>query len=250
MNHSAIRLSLLSLLTLAATCQEPAANAKKTFVLEPGEIRLNDLIDRCASLLGWNILVRNEEISAAGGGEATIRLQNRLTTDVQGCEDFLSNMLYRGCCVLTALDESKQLYEIISATGPRQREITNRAQSRTPAQVLARPALKVPVLTVVELKHINATIATNALRPFFASTGSAAGGSQLTLGNVGNNPAVLLCGMNDQVAAAIRLVQTCDVPPPPEAAPPSKLTERIDAIERRLQALEQKLTPQQPPQGR
>ena len=34
----------------------------------------------------------------------------------------------------------------------------------------------VPILTTVPLKNINATIATNALRPFFASTGSPQGG--------------------------------------------------------------------------
>ncbi|HEX6812205.1 MAG TPA: hypothetical protein VF384_11320 [Planctomycetota bacterium] len=248
MNRIATRLCLLSLLTVIAPCQDPAANAKKTFVLEPGEVSLSDLIDRCAPLLGWNILTNNQEMAAAGGGAATIRLQNRIATDLQGCEDFLTSMLYRSGLVLTGLDESKQIYEVIALNGPRSREIVNRALTRTPEQVLARPSLKVPVLTVVELKHINATIATNALRPFYASTGGNPAGS-MTIGNVGNSTAMLLSGMSDQVAGAIRLLKTCDVPPPPEQAPPS-LTERIEAIERRLTALEQKLAQQQPPQGR
>ncbi|HZN39884.1 MAG TPA: hypothetical protein VFD82_13825 [Planctomycetota bacterium] len=249
MNSLRSLVAFLTLLTPCAPCQDPAAkNAKQAFVLEPGEVKMTELIDRCASLLGWNILTSEHEMGAVGGS-MTIRLQNRITTDLQGCEDFLTSMLYRSSFALTALDEQKQIYEVIAITGPRQREITNRALSRTPDQVLARPSLKVAVLTVVELKHINATVATNALRPFFASTGGAAGSAQMTLGNVGSNTALLLCGYNDQVAVAIRLLRTCDVAPPPEAAPPS-LTERIDSIERRLQAIEQKLSPQQPQQGR
>ena len=255
MNLIATRLALLSVLTLLAPCQDPAAaNPKKAFVIEPGEITLTDLIDKSAALLGWNILSTKTEIEAAGGA-ATIRLHNRIATDALGCEEFLASMLYRSGFALTVLDQERQIYEVIAYAGPRQREITNRAQSRTPEQVLARPGLRVPVLTVVSLKHINATVATNALRPFYASTGGSAGGAALTIGNVGNNTAMLLSGYNDQVASAIRMLQVCDVPPPPEAAPPS-LAERIDAIERRLQVLEQKLSPQQPqvtqqpPQGR
>ena len=241
MNSFRPLVAFLTLLAPCALCQDPPAkNPKQAFVLEPGEIKMTDLIDRSAALLGWNILASDPEIAAAGGSTA-IRLQNRVATDLQGCEDFLTSVLYRSGFALTALDEQKQIYEVIAICGPRQREITNRALSRTPEQVLARPGLKLAVLTVVELKHINATIATNALRPFFASTGGAAGGAQLTLGNVGNNTAMLLCGYNDQVAAAIRLLKTCDVPPPPEQAPPS-LSERIDALERRLTAIEQKLT--------
>jgi hypothetical protein len=245
MNLSATRLAVLSVLTLLRPCQDPAT--KKAFVIEAGEIKMTELIDKSAALLGWNILVSDQEIAAAGSS-TTIRLQNRVATDLQGCEDFLTSMLYQSGFALTALDEQKLIYEVISIVGPRQREITNLALSRTPEQVLARPSLKVPVLTVVELKHINATIATNALRPFYASTGGAAGGAQLTLGNVGNNSAMLLCGYNDQVAAAIRLLKTCDVPPPPDTTPPA-LIERIDAVERRLQAIEQKVAPQQQ-QGR
>lgn len=244
MNLTATRLSVLALLTVLLPCQDPpAANPKKAFVLDSGEIQLTELIDRCALLLRWNIMWFDGELGAGGRGATTIRLHNPIATDLQGCEEFLTSMLYRFGFALTVLDQSKQIYEVIAMTGPRQREITNRAQSRTPEQVLARPDLKVPVVTVVVLKHVNATIATNALRPFYAVTGGAAGGAQLTLGNVGNNSAMLLCGYNDQVAAALKLLQFCDVPPPPEAAPPS-LTERIDAVERRLQAIEQKLTPQ------
>ena len=249
MNATRILVAFLTLLAPCAPCQDPPARTpRQAFVLEPGEIKMTELIDKSAALLGWNILVSDQEMAAAGASTA-FRLQNRVATDLQGCEDFLTSMLYRSGFALTALDEQKQIYEVIAMTGPRQREITNRALSRTPEQVLARPSLKVPVLTVVELKHVNATIATNALRPFYASTGGAAGGAQLTLGNVGSGSAMLLCGYNDQVAAAIRLLKNCDVPPPPDTTQPS-LVERIDAIDRRLQALEQKLAPQPTQQGR
>jgi hypothetical protein len=235
-------------LVLACVGQQPATapTPTKPFVLEAGEILLSDLIDRSAPYLGWNILSHNQEMASAGGA-TTIRLQNRIETDVAGCEELLASMLWRSGFALTTLDESKRLYEIINASGPRSREITTRAVSKTPEQVLARPNLKVPVMTAVELKHINATIATNALRPFFASTGGAQGGAQLTLGNVGNNTAVLVLGMQDQVASALRILKTCDVP---AAAGEPALLERLDAIERRLQALEQKLGAAQPGQGR
>jgi hypothetical protein len=113
---------------------------------------------------------------------------------------------------------------------------------RSVDEVLARPDLKLPVLVMVPLKHINATIATNALRPFFASTGAPGGGGTLTLGNVGNSSAMLLTGMQDQVAQAIRLIRGCDVPPPPEQMEQAANSgERIQQLERRVKALEDKL---------
>lgn len=209
--------------------QEAAKGAP--FVLEAGEVKLTDFVDRCASYLQWNVLSNATEMANCGMSE--VRTQNRLEVDRDGCIDLLSSMLTRGGCALTVLDEPKHLYEIISFTGPRGREIMNRAVRRSPGEILARPTLRMPVTTVIELKHTNATIATNALRPFYAN-----GGSMLTIGTMGNNTAMLVSGLQDQVATAIRMVQDGDVPPPPEAVADA---DRVAALERRVAALEKKL---------
>ena len=110
---------------------------------------------------------------------------------------------------------------------------------RTAEQVLARPTLRIPVTAVIELKHVNAVIATNALRPFFASTGGQSPVTSLTIGNVGSGSSLLVSGLQDQVAMAIQLIGKCDVPPPPEAQKAEM--DRADALERRIAALEKKL---------
>jgi len=223
---------LFTLLTPLAAQQESAE--PPPFVLEAGEIKLTDLIDRCAHYLQWNILGSGPELAACPLQE--IRTQIPMSVDRDGCVELLSTMLTRGGFVLTELDAQKKVYEIINLTGPRAREIQNRAVRRDPVRILAQPTLRMPVTTVVELKHVNAVIATNALRPFFASVG---GGPQssLTIGNVGSPSSLLISGLQDQVAMAIEMVQKCDVPPPPEVEP--KDADRIAGLEQRLAALEQ-----------
>jgi hypothetical protein len=232
-------LSALATACLAPGAQDPKkAPAGPPFTLEAGELKLGDLIDRAATYLKRNILVTEQEMASTGQGSNVFKLQQPISTDHDGCEELLTSMLYtRGFAVL-ALDEQKGVYEIISMNGPRSREIFNRAPQRTPAEILARPTLKMSVSTVVPLKHVNATIATNALRPFFASTGAPGGGGSLTLGNVGNNSAILLSGLQDQVANAIRMLQVADQPGAPEVA---GTAERLEALNQRVAALEQKI---------
>jgi hypothetical protein len=236
-----LALAPLSLAPLAVAQTEPARAGKADrFVVEPGELTLPALIDRCAAFLDCNILVSPTELASAGQGNSSIKLQKRIETDRTGCEEFFTTMLYRFGFALTPLDDAGQMFEVLSMSGPRGREIVNRAPHRTVEQVLARPNLKVMVTVMVPLQHTNATIATNALRPFFASTGSPAGGGTLTIGNVGNSTAMLVSGMQDQVASAIRLLRECDVP---SAKPELGVDQRLDAIERRLKALEERLAP-------
>ena len=225
----------LSCPSLSCAAQEPKAAKPATFVLEAGETKLPDLIDRAASFLGWNILTNEQEMSA--NGPAVVRLQQRVEVDRDGCEEVLTAMLYRSGFAVTAIDAPKNLHEVISLNGPRAREVLARAVRRTPQEILARPTLKVAVTTVVQLQHIHAVMATNALRPFLASTTSPNNG--LTLGNVGNDSSLVIAGMQDQVATVLRFLENCDVPQPKEAAPAP--SERLEALERRVQALEQKL---------
>ncbi len=231
------------LFTAVCLAQEPVKPPQaRAFVLEPGEIELTTLIDRCAAHLDCNILVSPTEM-AAGGGNTNVRLQKPVSTDRDGCVEFLTTILVRSGFALTWLDDKHTIGDVISLVGPRAREVMARAQHLPLEQVLQRPNLKMPVTTVVPLKHVNATIATNALRPFFASTGAPAGAASLTLGNVGNSRSMVLSGMQDQVAQAIQMLRVCDVPPPPDQTPPSAL-ERIEALERRVKELEKKLTPE------
>jgi len=237
--NTATLLFSLTALTAACVSQQPAP-AKAPFVLEAGEIALPSLIDRCAAYLGANILVAPDEM--VGPAAQPIRLQQAITTDQVGCEELLAEMLYRSGFALTHSNDKGTMLEVISMNGPRARIVANRSVSLSMEDVLARPNLKRWVTTTVPLQHVNAVIATNALRPFFASTGAPTGAGSLTLGNVGNNSSMLLSGMQDQVAQAVRLLRTVDVPPSKEEqATIFSQAARIDQLEQRVKALEEKL---------
>jgi hypothetical protein len=213
--------ALVTLLPVVAA-QQPEARGGP-FVLDAGDIKLAELVDRCAAYLQWNILSSPQELASCPSQE--VHTQVRISVDRDGCQELLTSMLTRSAFVLTVLDEPK-----------RNREIVSRAVRRTPDEVLARPTLRVPVTTVLELKHTNATIAVNALRPFFASAG---GQSMLTVGNLGNSTSVLLSGLQDQVATAIGMVRAGDVPAPAGTA--MDAADRLSVIERRLAAIEKKI---------
>ncbi len=234
-----------ALFTALPSCiaQTPAkAPPKEPFVVAAGELSLTDLIDRSAAYLDCNILVSPQELST----QNAVRLQKGISTDRDGCEEFLANMLYRNGLALTRMDEKGTMLEVIGLHGPRGREVASRAIECSPETVLLRPNLKLAVTTVVPLEHINATIASNALRPFFASTGQP-GSSTLTIGNVGSSKAMLISGLQDQVAQAIRMLRKCDVPGGMDGmGMPGMVDERVPALERRVKALEDALGKQKP----
>ena len=66
-----------------------------------------------------------------------------------------------------------------------------------------------PIVTTVPLNNINSNMATNALRPFFAQSGSHPGG--LVLGTAGDDASILLQGFGSQVAAAHQMLKLVDV---------------------------------------
>jgi hypothetical protein len=220
---------------VAAPAQARAV-AGRGFVLEPGDVAIEDLIDAAAQFLNRNILYMPSEVS--GGGKAvSVHLQNRLELDANGCEEMLCSLLYSRGLALTVLDQGRNLYEVIHMAGPRAKEISTRAVLVTPEEVLRRPLLRMAVLTTVELQHINAPVAVNALRPFFGQSGNQ--GSTLQLGNAGNNASLLLLGFADQVASAIRMIRECDKPPPPNQPP--ELVQRVQQLEQQVQALREQL---------
>lgn len=243
MKHAitALLFALLPTLCPAQDSKPAPGKAATPFVVEPGEVSVPALIDRCATYLGRNILVTERELMIAAPGDQTIRLQQRLETDAKGCEAALANLLHTKGMALTWVDEKAGMMEVLNLAGPRSREVLQRAKSRLVEEVMAMPDFKMAVTTTVPLQHVNATIATNALRPFFASTGSAAPGGSLTIGNVGTGNAMVVSGIQSQVAQAIQLLQRVDVPP----AAPSKmqvdLEARLAALEQRIKAIEDKL---------
>ena len=141
--------------------QRPAT--KPPFVFEPGVVELRALIERCGIYLQRNILVDESELAPANNRKAKpapppaagapaapadgptgpfIDLQLPVVTDTNGCEEMLTSLLWTRGLALVPLDEKKGVYEVLSMSGQRAREIPTRAAHRTPEQVLARPTLR------------------------------------------------------------------------------------------------------------
>ena len=94
-----------------------------------------------------------------------------------------------------------------------------------------------PVITTVKLEHINAQLANNALRPFFAGS---RGANSIQIGTVGNQQSLIVQGFQDQVAQALRVIQLADTPQDPalELIDGKPLREVIKALMARIEALE------------
>ncbi len=277
------RIVLCALLTpCAGVAQDPAVQSAKgpadraPFVFEAGEIELVELVDRCAAYLQRNILFDGGQMALAQGGGAVVRrgrarpaapaaqgpmgpvvnLEIPVVTDADGCEELLTGVLWSYGFALVPIDEPKGVYEVLSMNGPRSREIVTRAVQRSPAEVLARPTLRLHVTVACATKHINAAIANNALRPFFAQSGGQGAGN-LIIGNVGNENSLLLSGPQNMVAAALQLLEAADLPPREPPPPSGEVQQRLQKLEQdnaqlfqRLQALEQYLRRQGSVPGR
>jgi hypothetical protein len=206
------------------------------FVLEAGDHRTSDLVDKAAQFLGRNILFCEQETAQCGPGGGTLRLQQRVEVDATGCEELLCSLLYVRGLALVPIDEARGMYEVLAMAGPRGRELQSRATLRTVDEVLARPQLRMFVSTTLLLKNINATVATNALRPFLATNPSQAG--TLILGTGGSNNGLVITGFQDQVAALVKTIRNLDDGASKEQQAGD---ERIAALERRIAALEARL---------
>jgi hypothetical protein len=197
--------------TVVRPAQQVTVTLGQPFSLSPGEHDLVDLVEKAATILGRNILWQDSERQVVKGQGLTVFLNNPVKLTPAAFEELLGNLLYTRGFAIVPVDPEKGFYEVLCLYGQRQREVMTRAKWRTPEELLARPNQCEVVLTSVRLKHINATICTNALRPFFASSGNNNVG-QLVIGNVGNQEAMVLAGFTDQVCAALRLIRECDQP--------------------------------------
>lgn len=240
--HIALPVLLLCLTAPSCIAQATAQAAQQEpLVLPAGEHQLPALIDQCSVHLKVNILTSPQELAANQPTVPVLRLQQAVSLDAAGCEDFLSSVLWQQGFALTWLDQSARTMEVIGMNSPRAREVGMRAVPTTVDTVLARPNSRMPVSVVVPLAHVNATVATNSLRPFFANA-ARAGGGDLTIGTMGNGATLLLSGIQNQVAQALRMIQASDVPAPqPDPNDAAQLVARVQQLEQRLAALEQQL---------
>ncbi len=234
----AVRLAALGLLAggpaLAQVQNQPTAGgqdqqkprivideATDTFAFSMNEsngMELTEFIKWASEVTGKRFTFSTNDLQAAGVGGNSITFLNTMRLKRENFQrdfySFFQTMLYiKGFAVVPRGAGDLEILEIVSMTGPRGREVTNGAVYVMPDELPQyRNQTGVPILTTVPLKNINATIATNALRPFFASTGAPTGGGTLTLGNVGNNSAMLLQGFGPQVFAAVELLKLVDIP--------------------------------------
>jgi general secretion pathway protein D len=197
---------------------DPATNTIAFSMNESNGMELTEFIKWAEQVTGKRFTWSSQDINNAAPSGNTVSFlgtfrikRERLKEDF---DSFFQTMLYiKGFAVVPRGEGDLEMFEIVSMGGQRAREVTNGARYVTPDELPAyRNKTGVPILTTVPLKNINATIATNALRPFFATTGAPTGGGTLTLGNVGNNSAMLLQGFGPQVYAAVELLKLVDLP--------------------------------------
>ena len=203
----------------ATTVFDPATDTVAFSMNESNGMELIEFIKWASEITGRRFVYSATDLQPGGAAGAntvsflgTFRIKReRFQEDFFA---FFQTMLYiKNFAVVPRGEGELELLEIVNMGGPRGREVTSGARYVTPDELPQyRYQTGVPILTTVPLKNINATIATNALRPFFAQTGSPAGGATLTLGNVGNASAMLLQGFGPQVYAAVELLKLVDLP--------------------------------------
>src|SRR5262249_52766593 len=148
----------------------PIRTDATTMLLPAGRIGLRELIDATATFLQWNILFTPSELQQSASGNM-IELQTPMPVDAKSCEEVVSELLFNKGYVLLPRNRERHMFEVVFMAGQRAREVVSGAETRTLDEVMARPTLKQMVSVIVPLQNINATIAVNALRPFFAQTG-------------------------------------------------------------------------------
>lgn len=196
---------------------DEATNTISISMNESNGMELAEFIKWAEEITGRRFTFNQQDLLTAGQGTGPVSFLGTLRFQRDRFRDdffaFFQTMLYiKGFALVPRGEGDLEILEIVSMSGPRSREVTNGALYVTPDELhLYRHQTGVPIMTTVTLKNINATIATNALRPFFASTGSSTLGGP-TLGNVGNNTAMLIQGFGPQVYAAVKLLELVDLP--------------------------------------
>ena len=185
---------------------------------ESNGMQLPEFIKWAQEVTGRRFTFNAQELASGSSAGSTVSFLGTFRIKRERFqEDFFSffqTMLYiKGFAIVPRGEGDLELLEIVMMTGTRGREVTNGARYVTPDELKEyRYQTGVPILTTVPLKNINAQLANNALRPFFASTGGANAGGSVQIGNVGNKSALLLQGFGPQVYAAVELLRLVDKP--------------------------------------
>jgi hypothetical protein len=214
---------------LAVQVQDP--KPATGFVLEAGDHQITEIIDRAAKFLGRNYLLSSRELQ---GHDGVVSLQNRIELDAAGCEEVVSQLGYSVGLVGTPIDTRRGIWEWVGVNGPRRGEILQRALAMTPEEIVRRSSWKVCVTTQIPLKNLNANAVANTLRPFYLGGSNNQG---LTIGQVGNGPAILVTGYADLAANVVRAVEQVDL-----TAPQERMTDEWrNNVEARLASIEKAL---------
>jgi hypothetical protein len=192
-------------ISLALFCTLPAQErTSQGFVLKVGDHEIAQVIEDAAGFLGRNYILQPAELM--GNKDTTVRLQKALNLDVHGCEEVVSQLAFIKGLMLSPVDPDRGIYEFISLSGPRRGEI--RATFMAPEEVLKRRRLKLRVSTSLQFEHINAQLASNSLRPFFAQSSR---GMPMSIGAMSSN-CLMIQGTADQVADAVLMITSMDRP--------------------------------------
>jgi len=207
---------------------------KAQFVLEAGTYPLKEFLLKCASHLGWNLLLDGTDFQNPMN---TIDIQKTIRVDTKGCQEVMTTLALVRDFAIVPVDVSKNMYQAIFVRGPRRPTISTSASFMSPLEVKQHARAALPVVTVVRLKHISATKATNTVRPFFAGAG--AGAASIQIGNAGDDESVLLAGFSNQVAQAMRLFEEVDQPS--QQPPSTRALERLAVVEKQLADVQKRL---------
>lgn len=123
---------------------------------------------------------------------------------------FFQTMLYiKGLASVVRGRDNTEIIEILNLNGAKRNEIVSGAIYVPPEKLAAMAdQTGVNILTAVSVEHVRATAATQTLRPFFATGGTA----NINLGTAGNERVVLIQGFAPQVANAYELLKIVDRP--------------------------------------
>lgn len=231
MHACSLALALSAIASIPLPAQATTARAAEPqFVLAAGEHELRTVISAAASYLGRNLLMVETP-----PGDLKVDLQVPQKLDRDGCLAVVTQLAYLHGLVLVPIDADRGMWEFVNANGPRRNEIQARALMLPIEDVRKLKGARIMVTSVIPVQHVRATAATQTLRPFFATAGTAT----LNLGTAGTESAVVVSGFVDQVLSAAAVIATIDVPTK-EKEPTAE--DRVRALEARVAALEAKLS--------
>ena len=190
-----------------ATAAAPAAAASTAgkHRFEVGTHTVRSLVDTAALRTGRIWIVHPQEME----GAPAIDMQSAVEVADADIEAFVSELLWSRGYVVVVRKAAADAREVVSLHGPRGGEILADAPLRSLEEVVAQPASRAPVRVTMQLEHVNATIAMNAMRPFFAQS---PGFASLTFGTAGNNSLLVISGIQCEVAQAVALLRAVDKP--------------------------------------